>query len=125
MHKGKNEIIVFDSDWTASLSTEFIDHALFDGMMPIMNVFNEWHSANTSKKIRAVKYSCAQAGKYLASKAPYGYVRKDDKNHTPIIAEEAARVVRRILERRAAADTACLQRRYRFGFIKNNKIRSA
>ena len=24
-------------------------------MMPIMNVFNEWHAANTSKKLRAVK----------------------------------------------------------------------
>ncbi len=23
-------------------------------MMPIMNIFNEWHSANTSKKLRAV-----------------------------------------------------------------------
>ena len=22
-------------------------------MMPIMNIFNEWHAANTSKKIRA------------------------------------------------------------------------
>ena len=75
-------------------------------MMPIMNVFNEWHSANTSKKIRAVKYSCAQAGKYLASKAPYGYVRKDDKNHTPIIDEEAAQVVRRIFERRAKGESA-------------------
>ena len=75
-------------------------------MMPIMNVFNEWHSANTSKKIRAVKYSCAQAGKYLASKAPYGYVRNDDKNHTPIIDEEAAQVVRRIFERRAKGESA-------------------
>ena len=33
-------------------------------MMPIMNVFNEWHSANTSKKIRAVIEANAKAGKY-------------------------------------------------------------
>src|SRR5574344_447431 len=72
-------IAIQDRIDTASKDTSAMD------MMPIMNVFNEWHSANTSKKIRAVKYSCAQAGKYLASKAPYGYVRKDDKNHTPII----------------------------------------
>ena len=36
-------------------------------MMPIMNVFNEWHCANTSKKIRAVKESNARTGKYAAS----------------------------------------------------------
>lgn len=87
------------------IDTESKDTSAMD-MMPIMNVFNEWHSANTSKKIRAVKYSCAQAGKYLASKAPYGYVRKDDKNHTPIIDEEAAQVVRRIFERRAKGESA-------------------
>ena len=87
------------------IDTESKDTSAMD-MMPIMNVFNEWHSANTSKKIRAVKYSCAQAGKYLASKAPYGYVRNDDKNHTPIIDEEAAQVVRRIFERRAKGESA-------------------
>ncbi len=73
-------------------------------MMPIMNVFNEWHCANTSKKIRAVRTSSAKAGKYLASKAPYGYVKCDDDNHTPIIDEEAAEVVRRIFERRAKGE---------------------
>lgn len=36
-------------------------------MMPIMNVFNEWHAANTSKKIRAVLKSNAREGKYHAS----------------------------------------------------------
>ena len=32
-------------------------------MMPIMNVFNEWHAANTSKKIRAVLKSECTGGK--------------------------------------------------------------
>lgn len=75
------------------IDTESKDTSAMD-MLPIMNVFNEWHSANTSKKIRAVRASCAQAGKYLASKAPYGYTRSEDKYHTPIIDEEAAQVVR-------------------------------
>ena len=87
------------------IDTESKDTSAMD-MMPIMNVFNEWHSANTSKKIRAVKYSCAQAGKYLASKAPYGYVRNDDKNHTPIVDEEAAQVVRQIFEQRAKGESS-------------------
>ena len=71
-------------------------------MMPIMNVFNEWHAANTSKKIRAVLKSNAKDGKYHARKAPYGYVKSDTEKKTPIIDEEAAAVVKRIFEMRAS-----------------------
>lgn len=67
-------------------------------MMPIMNVFNEWHAANTSKKIRAVKRSNAIAGVYSARKATYGYVKGTDKKRTPVIDEEAAPIVKRIFE---------------------------
>ena len=71
-------------------------------MMPIMNVFNEWHAANTSKKIRAVLKSNARDGKYHARKAPYGYVKSDTEKKTPIVDEEAAAVVKRIFEMRAS-----------------------
>ena len=71
-------------------------------MMPIMNVFNEWHAANTSKKIRAVLKTNAREGKYHARKAPYGYVKSDTEKKTPIIDEEAAAVVKRIFEMRAS-----------------------
>ena len=71
-------------------------------MMPIMNVFNEWHAANTSKKIRAVLKSNAKDGKYHARKAPYGYVKSDIEKKTPVIDEEAAAVVKRIFEMRAS-----------------------
>ena len=67
-------------------------------MMPIVNVFNEWHAANTSKKMRTVKRANAMEGIYCAKKASYGYVKGDDKKHTPVIDEEAAAVVRRIFE---------------------------
>ena len=70
-------------------------------MMPIMNVFNEWHAANTSKKIRAVIESNAKAGKYRASVAPYGYVKSEDENRLPIRDEPAASTVLRIFEMRA------------------------
>ncbi len=70
-------------------------------MMPIMNVFNEWHAANTSKKIRAVIESNAKAGKYRANVAPYGYVKGDDENRLPVRDEPAASVVLRIFEMRA------------------------
>ncbi len=67
-------------------------------MMPIMNVFNEWHAANTSKKIRAVKRANATEGIYSAKKAVYGYIMGTDKKRTPIIDEEAASIIRRIFE---------------------------
>lgn len=67
-------------------------------MMPIMNVFNEWHAANTSKKIRAVKKANAQQGIYTAKKAAYGYIMGTDAKRAPVIDEEVAPIVRRIFE---------------------------
>lgn len=74
-------------------------------MMPIMNVFNEWHAANTSKKIRAVRRSNALAGIYSAKKATYGYLKGTDKKRKPIIDEETAPVVRRIFELYASGNS--------------------
>ena len=67
-----------------------------------MTVFNEWHAANTSKKIRAVLKTNAREGKYHARKAPYGYVKSDTEKKTPIVDEEAAAIVKRIFEMRAS-----------------------
>ena len=67
-------------------------------MMPIMNIFNEWHAANTSKKIKAVRRTNALAGVYSAKKATYGYLKGTDKKRTPVIDEETAPIVRRIFE---------------------------
>lgn len=71
-------------------------------MMPIMNVFNEWHAANTSKKIRAVIEANAKAGKYRTTFAPYGYIKGTDEKKLPIVDEPAAKNVRRIFEMRAS-----------------------
>lgn len=71
-------------------------------MMPIMNIFNEWHSANTSKKIRAVIEANAKAGKYRTTYAPYGYVKGTDEKKLPIVDEPAASNVKRIFEMRAS-----------------------
>ena len=70
-------------------------------MMPIMNVFNEWHAANTSKKIRAVLKAHAREGVYNARKAPYGYIKGNDEKKTPLLDEEAAVIVKRIFEMRS------------------------
>ncbi len=81
-----------------------VDSAMQTGgmdMTPIMNVFNEWHAATTSKKIRAVIESNAKAGKYRTNQAPYGYVKGTDEKKLPVIDEPAASNVRRMFEMRA------------------------
>ena len=74
-------------------------------LMPIMNLFNEWHAANTSKRVRSVLAQNAKEGKYIASFAAYGYLKGDDEKHTPVIDEPAAKVVRHIFELRATGIT--------------------
>lgn len=67
-------------------------------MMPIMNIFNEWHAANTSKKIRAVWRAKAKEGIFHAKKASYGYLIGTDEKRTLLIDEEVAPNVVRIFD---------------------------
>ena len=67
-------------------------------MMPIMNVFNEWHAANTSKKIRAVWKAKAKEGVFHGKKATYGYIKSTDKKGALVIDEEVAPIVVRIFK---------------------------
>ena len=76
---------------TDNIDTLNSDSASMD-MLPIMNVFNEWHAANTSKKLRTVFQSNARAGKYMTTASSYGYVKGDDENYTPQIDPEASAV---------------------------------
>ena len=88
-------IALSDNVDTANKDTSAMD------MMPIVNLFNEWHAASTSKKIRAVVEANAKAGKYRTTFAPYGYLKGNDENHLPVVDEPAASVVRRIFEMRS------------------------
>ena len=85
---------------TDNIDTLNSDSASMD-MMPIMNVFNEWHAANTSKKLRTVFESNAKSGKYMTTFSSYGYNKGDDNKRTPVIDPYAAGIVRRIFEMRA------------------------
>ena len=88
-----------------NIDTAFRSSATMD-MMPIMNVFNEWHAANTSKKIRAVLEASQRAGKYTNWSYPYGYRAGSDESRTAVIDEEAAAVVRRIYDLRLQGHSA-------------------
>ena len=70
-------------------------------MLPVVNVFNEWHAANTSKKLREVFEANAKEGKYRAGFAPYGYVAGNDEKRLPVRDEPAASNVLRMFELRA------------------------
>lgn len=89
-------IAISDNVDTADRSSSALD------MMPIINLFNEWHSASTSKKIKAVFETNAKAGKYLGSKVPYGYIRGEDENHLPVVNPETAPIVQRIFQMRVS-----------------------
>lgn len=93
-------IAISDNIDTAERSSTSMD------MMPIMNVFNEWHAANTSKKIRAVLEAKWQAGKYTNWAYPYGYKAGIDENRTAVIDEAAAKTVRRIYDMRLQGNSA-------------------
>ena len=71
-------------------------------VMCFVNLFNEFHSRDTSKKVKAVKKACAENGKYMGSYTPYGYLRDPNDKHHLIIDEETAPVVRRIFAMRAS-----------------------
>ena len=72
-------------------------HGVSD-IVPMQDLFNEWHAKNTSDKVRKVMQSRGNAGIPLTTNPPYGY-RKDpeDKNRW-IVDEPAAEVVRRIFQ---------------------------
>ena len=70
--------------------------------MCFLNLFNEFYSRDTSKKVKAVKKACAESGKYMGTHAPYGYQRDPADKHRFIIDEETAPMVRRIFAMRAS-----------------------
>ena len=65
-------------------------------MMVFVNLFNEWHPRETSKKVRHVARMRAERGERVASRPPYGYHKDDNDSKKIVPDEEAAQVVKRI-----------------------------
>lgn len=63
---------------------------------PFRNLLNDMYSQDISKKVKSALYTRQSQGKFIGTKAPYGY-KKDpnDKNHL-IIDEKCAPVIRKI-----------------------------
>lgn len=72
-----------------------------DDMAAYRNLFNEFLSKDTSRKVRSVKKSCMERGKYLGTYAPLGYKKDPADKHHLIVDEETAHIVRHMFELRA------------------------
>ena len=66
----------------------------------LKNVMNDLYARDTSAKIRAVKRSSFQAGKYIGCYAPYGYLKSPEDKHVLIIDPATAPIVKRIFDLR-------------------------
>ncbi len=67
-----------------------------DLKMPIMNMFNDIQSRETSKKVRSGLKARKQQGKFIGAFAPYGYLKSDEDKNKLIIDDNVAHVVRQI-----------------------------
>ena len=63
---------------------------------PFLNIINEWYAKDTSRKIRAVMKSKDEAGEYLCTNPPYGYMKDPDNKKQWIVDGEAAGAIKRI-----------------------------
>lgn len=70
-------------------------------VMSFLNLFNEFYSRDTSKKVKSVKKACAESGKFLGTHAPYGYKKDPANKHHLLIDEDYAPMVRRIFSLRS------------------------
>lgn len=67
-------------------------------LVPMQDLFNEWHAKNTSDKVRKVMQSKGMSGKPLTTNPPFGYMKSPDNKDEWIVDEPAATVVRKIFD---------------------------
>ena len=65
-------------------------------LVPMQDLFNEWHAKNTSQKMRNVFKSKGMSGAPLTTNPPYGYLKDPESKNGWIVDEEAAKIVRQI-----------------------------
>ena len=73
-------------------------------IVPMQDLFNEWHAQNTSQKVRNVFKSKGMSGAPLTTNPPFGYL-KDPEDKNSWIVDEDAHADRKTLESRQSADT--------------------
>lgn len=69
-------------------------------IMPFKNLFNEFVSRDTSRKIKCVRKICAENGMFIGNFAPYGYQKSMQDKHKLVIDKEAEKIVKLIFSLR-------------------------
>ena len=103
IESGKYTDIVFPSLCCRFIAlNDGVDTALKNNEMLVIlkNVMNDLYARDTSSKIKAVKRSSFQAGKYVGCYAPIGYLKSPEDKHILIIDPATAPIVRRIFDLR-------------------------
>ena len=67
-------------------------------IVPMQDLFNEWHAKNTSDKVRRVMQSRGNSGIPLTTNVPYGYKKDPQDKNRWLVDEPAASVVRQIFQ---------------------------
>ena len=67
-------------------------------IVPMQDLFNEWHAKNTSDKVRRVMQSRGNAGIPLTTNPPFGYKKDPENKNRWLVDEPAAKVVHRIFQ---------------------------
>ena len=65
-------------------------------LMPITNVINSHYAKECSRKTRQAHRALAKEGKFIGSRAPYGYIKDPKDRHHLLVDPEAAAVVQDI-----------------------------
>ncbi len=76
-----------------------------DLKMPIMNMFNDLQSRETSKKVRSGLKARKQQGKFIGAFAPYGYLKSTEDRNKLIIDDCVVDIVRQIFKWRVDGDS--------------------
>lgn len=67
-------------------------------LMPITNVINSHYAKECSRKTKQAHRALAKEGKFIGSRAPFGYIKDPNDRHHLIVDEEAAAVVKDIFK---------------------------
>lgn len=65
-------------------------------LVPMQDLFNEWHAKNTSQKVRNVFKNKGMSGVPLTTNPPFGYMKNLENPKEWVVDESAAKTVRQI-----------------------------
>ncbi len=74
------------------------EEAQDDLKMPIMNMFNDLQSRETSKKVRSGLKARKQQGKFIGAFAPYGYLKSPTDKNQLIIDDNIEHIIKQLFD---------------------------